>query len=496
MGVMRFVVQPEEMLDEWPEVHRAYISGLDGRVYPTRVELDGNIVECRRPSSESGKVHFTWPVPEFGRPVITTTSLREHDDPYVLAVELARGKICQIRDQLASWQIVGMKIPDEFFVPHKKAHQLFAKCVPMQDRPREASQLATEAITCAFQAAEILAGGYIQQRLAVRKRKTPTLPVLLGCELGQAEPQPEWADQICPAFTAAAASIDWKLIEPEEGNYKWELIDAQVEWCLENRVLVKGGPLLDLSEDGLPRWLAQWQHDFFNLKSFVCDFVETAISRYVGKIRTWEVASHANTGGMLGLNEENRLALLAGTLEVARQVDEEVHLLIRVIQPWGAYQSNGEHRLSPSQFVDALIRCGVGLSGVNLEFCVGFEPNRAMYRDVIDLSRLIDQWTILEVPLNVTLAFPSSADADDNAMSGLTVGDSNWKDSWSEESQAAWIDSIVPLLMAKQSVVGIYWSHLTDAAPHEFPNSGLIKADGTPKLALDQFVKTRHAHWD
>ncbi len=496
MGVMRFEVQPEELLDEWPEVHQAYISGLDGRVYATRVEIDGNIVECRRPNSDSGKVHITWPVPEFGRPVITTASLREQDQPYILAVELARGKICQIRDQLANWQIVGMKIPDEFFVPHKQAHKLFAQATTSQDKPREASALATEAITYAFQAAELLTQAYIQQRLSVRKRKSPTMPVLLGCDFGQAQPQSEWGDQVCTAFTAASASVDWKMIEPEEGEYNWELYDEQVEWCLENRILVKGGPLLDLSRGGLPQWLAQWQHDFFNLQSFLCDFVETAISRYVGKIRTWEVAAHANTGGVMGLNEENRLALLARTLEVARQIDEEAQLLIRVNEPWGAYQSNGNHRLSPAQFVDALVRCGVGLSGVNLEVCIGFEPDRSMYRDLLDLSRLIDQWTMLELPLYVTLAFPSSADADPNSRPGLDVGAACWKTAWSEESQANWIDLIVPLLMAKQSVVGIYWSHLTDASTHEFPNSGLVTADGTAKLALGQFAKTRQSNWE
>ena len=35
MGVMRFLVHPVELLADWPEVHRAYISGVD--------QFDGSI---------------------------------------------------------------------------------------------------------------------------------------------------------------------------------------------------------------------------------------------------------------------------------------------------------------------------------------------------------------------------------------------------------------------------------------------------------------------
>ena len=93
MGVMRFLIHPEEMIGSWLEAHRAFISGIDGRVCPTRVEIDGNVMACRRRSSESGRLHVAWPVRGFGRPVVGTSSLREQDQPYVLAVELARGKI-------------------------------------------------------------------------------------------------------------------------------------------------------------------------------------------------------------------------------------------------------------------------------------------------------------------------------------------------------------------------------------------------------------------
>jgi hypothetical protein len=90
------------------------ISGVDQAAWPTRVELEGNLLTCRRQNSDSGKLNVAWPVPGFGRPIVTTASLPERDEPYLLAVELARGKIVQIRNQLAFWHAAGMSIPPEF----------------------------------------------------------------------------------------------------------------------------------------------------------------------------------------------------------------------------------------------------------------------------------------------------------------------------------------------------------------------------------------------
>jgi GH35 family endo-1,4-beta-xylanase len=489
MGVMRFQVRPRDMLDGRPEVYRAYVSGLDARVYPTRVEVDGDTIVCRRQSSDSGRLNIAWPVPGFGRPVVATSSLVEREEVYLLPLELARGKISQVRDQVGAWQIAGMAIPEELVPVHREAHQLFARAAASQQDVDQAAALAQEALVKACVAAELLTLSYTTQRLAVRRRTAAG--ILLGCNPGPIVPEGELDERFCETFNAAAVPINWKQIEPNEGEYHWELNDAQVEWCRQNRLFLAGGPLLDFSPDGLPGWLWNWENDFFNLQSFVCDFVETAVSRYIGRIRHWEVAARANTGGGLALSEEHRLMLVARALEIARQVDNEIQLTIRIDQPWGDYQARGQHQLSPLQFVDALVRSGVGLSAVNLEIAVGYRPCGSASRDLLEFSRLIDLWSMLGIPLHVTLACPSSAEPDPQSNSDLEVDPSQWKSDWSEAAQAAWIHEHVPLLMAKQSVVGIFWSHFSDALPHDFPHAGLLRADETPKPALGPMAASR-----
>ena len=495
MGVMRFIIHPAELLNDWPEIYRAYISGFDGRVFPTRVEVSGNIVACRRHQADSGKFHVAVPVPGFDRPVVSSSSLPERDEPFLLAVELARGKLSTVREQVSSWQMAGMSVPDGFDGVYREAHHLFARASATQEQPDEASQVAWEALRRAFECADMLARSYVNQRLTVRRRRSTRLPASLGCSLGQTVPVADAESYFCGAFNAALVPIEWRNIEPREGEYHWDQCDAQVEWCLDNRMLMVGGPLLDLSPDGLPAWLGTWEHDFLNMQSFVCDFVETAIARYVGRIRHWEVSARVNTGGALALSEENRLTLVARTLEVARQVDDEIQLLIRVEQPWGEYQARGQHRLSPLQFVDALLRSGISLSAVNLEIAVGYRPRGSSRRDLLDFSRLLDLWSCLGIPLHVTLAFPSGVDADALAKPDLEVDDVPGQSLWTEAAQAEWADDYLRMLMAKQPVVGIYWSHFSDAAPHDFPNAGLIRRDGSPKPALDHLLRYRREYW-
>lgn len=498
MGLIRFAVHPATLMDDWPEVYRGFLTGADGRVFSTRIELDGQIVGCRRASSESCKFHVAFPVPRYGRLMVSTASLPEREQPYLLVVELARGKIVQLRNQASAWELAGMQIPPAFQIPSRNAHRSFARAASSQQDPVQASQLAAEALMYAFEAAEILTLAYSTQALAGRLQRYGSLPASVGCELHGSLPEPATDELFAAAFNAATVAVPWRSIEAVEGEYNWDAIDKQLEWCeqqrTEQKLLVRAGPLIDLGPDGLPTWLSRWEHDVFNLRSFVCDFVETAISRYVGRIRIWEVAARANSGGALTLNEESRLMLTASVLGVARQIDEEAQLMIRVDQPWGDYQARGQHRLAPLQFVDALHRSGVGLAGVNLELALGYLPRGSARRDLMEISRLIDSWSVLNLPIHVTLACPSSAEDDPLSYPDCEVEPRLWSTDFAEDHQAQYLDRVMELLLAKPSVAGVFLTHFSDGTPHQFPFAGVLRPDGTPKPALERLIAQRQRH--
>lgn len=490
MGLIRFAVPSTAAVGDWPQVHRGYLTGADGRIFTTRVEWDGQFVGCRRTSHESSKFHVAWPVSGYGLPMLNTASLPEREEPYNLPVELARGKIVQIRNQAGAWELAGMTVPPEYRPIILSAQRLFARAASAQAEALTAAAIADEALAEACRAGELLASSYAQQALAGRHQKYPHLPASLGCGMG-AVPTSAQGELFSAAFNAAAVPIRWTSVEQEEGTYAWETADAQVAWCEQHKLMVRGGPLIDLGPGGLPEWLSRWESDLFNLQSFVCDFVETAMGRYHGRIRWWEVAARLNTGGALTLNEETRLALVARILEVARQVDEEAQLLLRIDQPWGEYQARGQHRVSPLQIVDALLRSGVGLAGVNLEIAAGYLPSGTPNRDLLDYSRLIDQWSLLGIPLFVTLAVPSQTGTDAECATELEVDPQSARTGVSPQAQCEWIERFLPLLLAKPAVAGVYWSHFSDAERHDFPHAGLLDTQGEPKPALEQLLQYR-----
>lgn len=495
MGVMRFLVHPAGVLRDWPEAHRAYLSGTDHSVWPTRVELDGQVLACRRQNSDSSKLNLVWPVPGLGKPLVTTASLPEREAPYLLPVELARGKIVQIRNQLAAWQGAGMEIPTSFQEVHRAAQHCFARAASMQDSPEVAAGEAQEALRYAFRAADQLMREYTRQRIQQRQRQYPQLPTSLGCSLGDRASFSEWETPFLEAFNSATIPVEWRSIEPAEGDYHWEAYDAQLDWCEQHHLVPRGGPFLDLGAGGLPKWLYQWEQDYWNLQSFVCDFVETAISRYLGRIRNWVVTARANTGGGIALTEEQRLTLTAKVIEVARYSDPESQLLVRVEQPWGEYQARGQHKLSPLQFADALVRADLGLNGIALDISFGYTPGGSATRDLLDISRLIDLWSSLGVPLQVSLAAPAAHGADLQQTSDLEVDSRSAPTPWSEELQADWADAVVQLMMSKPQVTAIFWTHFSDRDPHRFPHAGLIRPDGQPRPALERLVRLREDYW-
>lgn len=473
MGVMRFAIDPLSPEELGETVLRSYMVGYDGRVMQTRVEYENEFLICTRAISDSGKVKLAWPVEGRGLVSLSTTSLREREMPYLLSVELARGAICELRNQAAMWALGGMAVPDAYRKADRAAFKLFAKAACSQaENPVEAAELGREAIAAACHAGDELMRAYTLQKLASQGRGRQ-LGAVLGCGVSD-PPQAGASSMFSDVFTAASVSIRWAEIEQEEGQYDWAKVDELVTWAEQNGLYVRGGPLLDFSEIGMPSWLGQWAHDLLSVQSFLCDFVETAMARHRGSVKFWDIAVGGCTGGAFNLTEEQRLTLVARVLDAARKVDDDSHTYVRINNPWGEYQRHGQHKLSPLQFVDALARSNLGLEGVCLDLDLADPHALDGTRSLFDVSRLIDQWSVLGLPLQI-----------------LTTVSSDPERRFSEESQLKWLNDYLPLIVGKPSVSGVFYSHFSDASPFAVAGAGVLREDGTPKPVYDLF--SRHS---
>lgn len=493
MGQMRFhAPQPERVPKE--AVHRAYLAGLEGIPWFSHNTWQNGQLILERDITESGALHIPWNVANHGQFVLSTASLMERARPYHLPVELARGTLNRLRNQAANWQGAGLQISPEAEQLIRKAVRSFVRAATQQAEPVSAALAAEEALTFGMDAIERLCDDYSCKVLELRHRQAPRFPTLMAANLGSCELTNEQAAPVLAACNAAVTPLVWQAIEFNEGEHDWAAVDAAMEWCRQRQLRIASGPLLHLDPGHLPDWLYLWVDDFENIQSYCLSFIEQAVQRYRGRVSLWHAAAGMNCGNELGLSEEQKLRLTVSALETLRRHDSRTPLIVSFDQPWAEYLAIQNYDLSPMHFADALVRAELGVAGIGLEINLGYYPGGELYRDLLEFSRLIDQWSVsLGLPLVLILTAPSDAIEDVAArkqVDPLLVGAVNAP---TARRQKEFIERLTPFLLAKTSVQGIIWNQLSDDEPHKFAHGGLMR-QGQPKPALLSLGAIRGAH--
>jgi hypothetical protein len=489
MGLMRFVVTPPQRITV-EVLQQAYLSGVDRIAWQVDLSQQADQLVVRRAVSESGNLHIPWPVAGRGLLALSTASLMEQPRPYHLPLELARGTISQLGNQLAQWRTFGLAVPEKVARSFSEAIACFGRAAAGNGSLQESADLAEQAIGIALDAADLLVASYVDQAIAARRTAGGKLSVLLGGNLGAGLPDPAAAEQLLRWLGAAVVPICWRDIEPDQGTFHWDVCDRQIQWCKTHALKVCGGPLLELDPRSLPDWLFLYEDDFDNLFSCVMGFVRSAVTRYRGKADLWQCAGRLASAEVLSLSEEEKLRLAAGTIEVARSLDPKVPATVSFDQPWGEYLSRREMDLPPLYFADTLVRAGLELTAVTLEINVGYHPGGTLPRTPLEFSQHLDHWSLLGLPLLVSLTVPSADQEDPLARRRVRLPPGDW----TAETQRGWVARYVPLILSKPLVQGVFWNQLFDSQPHDFPHGGLFDPHDRPKPALDTLAAIRQAY--
>jgi hypothetical protein len=469
-----------------------FAGGYDQTPVPTLSEVDGGRLYVSRDLSESGYLLVPWLVEPFGTFVVTTATLRERDEPYPLMIELARGKLNQVRTQTADWQVLGLRTPPAYDRELDDATRLFGKAV-LNPSPAEADSAAARVLGHCFALADRLVRLYTEQMFSLRVRDEKPLPARLAARFSVA-PAGDPAADYRNSFNAARVGVRWCDLEPAESEYEWGGPDDAIDFASGSNLPVTFGPLIDLAPGKLPAWAAGWQGDLPTLAAFMCDYVETVIGRYKSSVRRWVICGGFNHADGLGLSDDDRLRLSARLFEAARQLDPDLELVLGIAQPWGDYMTHDEQTIPPFSFADDLLRAGVRLAGVELEVRPGTAPRGSLPRDLLDTSRLLDTFSLLGTPLDVLLAYPASGAPDPVAAShGESLDGDVWAAPPTPEGQAEWGGSFAELALCKPQVRTVTWDHLSDADPHITPHSGLVGRDGSPRPLIQRLRSIRNA---
>ncbi len=491
---MHFLLPAGLSADAARELRRAsVVGGQDTMPYPTQVRLDNGRLTVARNVDESGALVVPWQVKDAGLLMSSTATLIERPQPYLLPVELARGKVNQVRSQLSDWLAGGLQVSAGVPQQVHSATLAFTRAVT-QGQTDQAVQHAQDGLALAHGAAERLVQAYVDQVFQVRQQRMPRLDTALGCRLGTELLSEEAGQLLLQACNCVCLPFAWNEIEPAEADYNWAPHDAVLDWADSQGVAVAAGPLIDFSKARLPDWLWLWERDLHSLASFMCDYVETAVLHYRGRIHSWQLTAASNYASLLGLGEDELLWLTVRLVEAAKQADPTLDLVIGISQPWGEYMALEDRTHSPFVFADTLIRSGLNLAALDVELVMGAGPRGSYCRDLLEASRLLDMYALLGVPLRVTLGYPSGDGFDLSADPEMSEPLGSWQAGFTPEVQADWATAFAALALCKPTVQGVLWTHFSDAEPHQFPYCGLLDAEGNAKPVLQRLRELREKY--
>ncbi len=476
MGLMRLFAHDGSRLESLDPT-RVHMIGFEELPWFSSVFISDKQIVIQRAESDSGAVCVPWKVGDRGEMLLSSSTLMEREEPYFLEVELARGLVHRLRNQLEAWRQLGLTVPPDLDEEVLAATRHFARAASRQHEPETAASEANQAIESAVAAGERLAAVYAQQALGIRTRNAP-LHTLLGVDLSGELPQEDLRESITDTFNLVSLPMSWRDIEASEGKRNWDNTDTELRWAQKNGLKVVGGPLLEFDERRVPDWTYLWEGDYDTLSSFMLDHVRHTVKRYRSKVHLWHVAARMNRPRVLSLGDEDRLQIVASAIHAIRDLDQRTPIVVSFDQPWAEYMSTQQTDLAPMHFADALVRADLGVSGLGLELNIGSQPLATAPRPALAFSRLVDQWGLFELPLFLMLTIDTRRSRDKQANGGHS------------NTRAEWVERYLPPLLAKNCVQVVVWNQLSDKGA-EFPGAGLFDDQDRAKPVLSALAGLR-----
>lgn len=409
-------------------------------------------------------LQLPWSVAGIGEVYIRAPQLMERDAPYRLTTELARGQLAQVKEYLASARISKDTLPEHIQQRMKKACDSLFRSVRMNGDPN-AEDCAQEALREA-----VLVG----EEVALFQCQESSSHSMVGVVLND----PRCFQLPLDSFQHATIPVCWRTIEAEQGKYKWDKLDKQINRCVDLGIPFTLGPLIAFSRQNLPEWLSSWDDDAELVVTLMSNFVETVIHRYESKVTSWETTAGVNPEDLFQIGEEMIGHVLVQLLRVAEDLAPDAQLILTIDQPWSEFLLHSQRRFPTFCLVDTLLRCAPAIRALNIEVAMGY-PSWGGQRTLLDFTKMLDRYGELGVPLRVRLYFPSQAPLPSNCDPAR----------FTQQRQAEWLEKHVLIARSKPFVELVSWGAMMDNDCLRWPHSGLVDAHGQAKDAFSRLVR-------
>ena len=491
MGVMRFVVDDLQRISD-QFLATAYIASLEGVPWRCFAERTADGFQIRRKIDDSGSLFAMWRMPEGGEILLSTANLRAGERPYLLPVELARGTLNRLRNQTAAWRQAGLTIPRAVADQISVANAPFAVAATSQHDVPAATEASEATIRESLLGCEMLLETYLEQLSPGGTRQEAT-GLLFGANIAKPISEAGDAAEIVETFNLASVNANWAATEPVTGEFDFVAMEDTMDWAKAQGLKTMVGPILSFSPSQLPDWLVLWEDDFPAMQSYVVAWVREVVERFRGEVSLWNCSANMNSGLVLSLSDEQRLKLTVAALYTVRSIDPNTPAIISFDQPWSEYMTHASTDVAPLHYADALARADLGVAGLGIQIDWGYQPGGTLPRLPLELSQLLDQWSMLGLPLVVFMRVPSSLQPSHQAHSATPLAGTPAAQ-WNEELHRALAEKLVKICWSKQSVQGVVWNQTYDADGYQFPHAGLYNGEGDAKSVLSAMrdIRTKY----
>jgi len=495
--MLKFQIYDNGKLARDYPVRNAYLIGSDNSAMRANIEFVDGMIQCDKRESGASAIAIQVPVGECGELTLQTCLLPEREEPYQLSLELARHRLMTIYNKSEDWGMFDLEPDHPVTQRMERARTLFIEALCLQkDEPAKSEKMALESLMASVDGSEELALAHADL-LFNRRKSTGSMPrYVFGCGVNLEASDPRLRAGILSNFDFLLLPTPWKILAPEEGDYRWELMEAWVQWANANNVPVVAGPLISFEPANLPDWLFIWEHDYETVRDLIYEHVERVVSKFKGAIHTWNVVSGLHVNNHFTVAFDQLMDLTRMSTMVVKKAQPQAKVIVELRQPFGEYYGQNQRSIPPMMYADLMLQGAINFDAFSVKLLIGQAQPGQYARDLMQLSNLLDQFSSFGKPLNVVMATPSETVSQEMIAvpdTGIPV-DPNcgyWRKPWSPVVQSHWLEAMLHVTLSKPFVESVSWSDLMDHPQIELPLSGLVDESMQPKAAFKRMATFR-----
>jgi len=488
--MLSFAVYENGQLAKTIDLDGAYVVGTDDVPLRADFSINDGVIECSKRAAGPAGLAILWNVEGVGRVLVETIRVQERDRPYILQVELARGRLLRLIHKLEEWDLLDSTEIEAEREQLDTARDRLIEAL-QADSPAEAAAIADQSLSAAMRAGERITQLHAKALLTQRAESGVGSKRFFGCSVSLAPPTNVVQKRLSEAMDFVTLPLVWRDIEATEQAFNWRPLDGWVEALAKSKTPIHASPLLSFSEQTVPAWLYLWEHDFDTLRDLAFEHVRRIMNRYGQYINAWTAISGVHAVNCFTFNFEQLIELTRMSVSLAKQMSPRGTTLVEIVTPWGEYYATNQRTIPPLLYADMIIQSGVPFDAFALRLQFGPGTQGTCLRDMFQISAMLDQFSKLGKPLHITAAEVPSQPLPQSAAGGTTYSGGSLAEPWSEVVQARWLENIVEVALSKSFVESVSWHTLSDQSGMQVPSGGLLRSDLAPKAAYNKFVEMR-----